>query len=174
MKIIKNILILIGGLSIVLFVVLYLLGDDSPNDSAIQNRENIEATASDFYGTDSTNGSSANGEVRHLSSEEFKQLVADFPSNKNAYIGNGPCVVDFFAGWCGPCKQLSPIIEQMAQKYAGKVSFYKVDIDQASDVSNAYGIQSIPTLFFCADGEINSITGAPDESQLDEMIKQLI
>lgn len=172
MKILKNILILIGCLAIVLFVVFYLLGDDTPNDNTNQNKENIEASADDFYGT-ADNASAANGEVRLLSSEDFKQLVADFSNNKDAYIGNGPCVVDFFAEWCGPCKQLSPIIEQMAQKYAGKVTFYKVDIDQAPEVSNTYGIQSIPTLFFCADGEINSITGAPDESQLDEMIRQL-
>lgn len=173
MKILKNILILIGCLAIVLFVVLYLLGDDTPNDNTNQNKENIEASADDFYGT-ADNASTANAEVRLLSSEDFKQLVADFSNNKDAYIGNKPCVVDFFAEWCGPCKQLSPIIEQMAQKYAGKVTFYKIDIDQAPEVSNAYGIQSIPTLFFCADGEINSITGAPDESQLDEMIRQLI
>lgn len=173
MKSIKTILAVVGGVAVLLLIILLLIPSD---DNATEQGGNAIEPAENYY-SDSNSHSTApehSGEVTHLSSAEFIRLVADYKNDKDTYIGDGPCVVDFFAEWCGPCKQLSPVIEQMAKKYAGKVKFYKVDIDQATEVSNAYGIQSIPTLFFCSGGDIHSITGAPYESELEDMIKQLL
>lgn len=166
---------------VLLFAIALLMPDD---ETATDDATDPAVTsAEDFYGNGNSSaddastpsGSNADGKAIHLNAAQFKRLVADYASsNKNTYIGNGPCVVDFYAEWCGPCKQLSPLLEKMAQKYAGRVTIYKVDIDEAAEVvSNAYGIESIPTLFFCSNGQIESITGVPGEDELDEKISSL-
>lgn len=173
MKNLKNILLGALGMLVLLFLIgIFLSDEETVTDPEV-------TSADEFYGGEGSSdnvpvpstGSQAGGKVVDLNAAQFKRLVADYTSNnKNAYIGNGPCVVDFFAEWCGPCKQLSPILSKMAKKYAGRITFYKVDIDQAGEVSDAYGIESIPTLFFCSDGQIESITGVPDEDELDKKI----
>lgn len=180
MKNLKNILLGAAGALVLLFAIGLFLADDETETTA--DTDPSVTSAEDFYGDNgnaadasaSSGSSNADGKVIHLSAAQFKRLVADYGSgNKNTYIGNGPCVVDFFAEWCGPCKQLSPLLDKMAKKYAGRVTFYKVDIDEAAEVSNAYGIESIPTLFFCSDGQIESVTGAPGEEELDGKISGL-
>ncbi len=92
-------------------------------------------------------------EVVYLSTEDFLTKVCDVTKGEWNYIGNKPCVIDFYATWCGPCRQLSPIIEELASEYKGKVVFYKVDVDKEKNLAAAFGIHSIPTLLFCAKGE---------------------
>lgn len=71
-----------------------------------------------------------------------------------------PVVVDFSAAWCGPCRQLAPIIDDLAREYAGKVKIGKVDIDQSQDVAGTYGIMAVPTvLFFKGGNKVDSLTG---------------
>lgn len=77
-----------------------------------------------------------------------------------------PTVVDFFATWCGPCRQISPLVEQLAVKYSGKINFIQVDVDQASECAAHYDIQAMPTfVFFSAEGrEIDRLVGADPET----------
>lgn len=176
MKTFKTILMICGGLFVLVLLVTLLMPDSEETDS--NNTDPSVTSAEDFYASDNENNikennDNATGSVQYLNTAQFSQLVSNIKDDKNRYIGSGPCVVDFYADWCGPCKELSPIIDKMAKKYAGKVAFYKVDVDQTAEITNAYGIQSIPTLFFCSDGKIESIAGAPDESQLEEMIRNL-
>lgn len=188
----KKVLIFLAGAAsvVILLIALVLVSDSDEGCGDMENIANYDVSqtpASEFYGTD-TNGSSSaedtdsavtdhdkvsDGKVIHITSAQFRQLVADYTSDKNRYIGNRPCIVDFFAEWCGPCKQLSPVLDAMAAKYADKIVIYKVDIDEEPQVAGAYGIESIPTLFFCKDGSMKVTVGAPSANELEDIIKSL-
>jgi thioredoxin 1 len=84
-------------------------------------------------------------------------------------------VVDFWAAWCGPCKIVSPIIEQLAEQYAGKIVFGKVNVDENPYISQRFGIQSIPTLMILKEGEvIDVMVGALPKGQIENRIRQHI
>jgi thioredoxin 1 len=84
-------------------------------------------------------------------------------------------VVDFWAAWCGPCKMVSPIIEQLAEQYAGKIVFGKVNVDENPHISQRFGIQSIPTLMILKEGQvIDVMIGALPKGQIENRIKQHI
>ena len=195
----KVLIFLAGGVCAVIILILavVIVFDDDECCNNIEQAETYDASqtsASEFYGngsgnsaasddTDSGNTSSnessgnasnaSDGRVIHITSKQFRQLVADYKTDKGTYIGNKPCIVDFFAEWCGPCKQLSPILDKMAAKYADKIIIYKVDIDEEPQVAQAYGIESIPTLFFCSNGSMSVTVGAPSQNELEDMIKSL-
>ncbi|MCQ2338299.1 MAG: thioredoxin [Paludibacteraceae bacterium] len=90
-------------------------------------------------------------EVRHITKAEFLQLVWNYEQNPDEWIYEGklPCIVDFYASWCGPCKRLAPILEEIQQEYKGKIVIYKVNTETERELAAAFGIQSIPTLLFC-------------------------
>ena len=86
-----------------------------------------------------------------------------------------PTLVDFFATWCGPCKMMAPIVEEMAKAYAGKVDFYKVDIDKEQELAQTFGIQSIPTfLFIPVKGKPSAQMGAMQKADFEEMVKTVL
>lgn len=89
--------------------------------------------------------------VKYLTKSEFLAKVYNYEKNPTEwkYEGDKPCLIDFYASWCGPCKRLAPILEELAQQYEGEIYIYKVDIDIEMDLATAFGIQSIPTLFIC-------------------------
>lgn len=91
-----------------------------------------------------------NMEVIHLTKAEFLKRVSNYEVNSKEwkYEGKEPCIVDFFATWCGPCKALSPVLDSIAHEYHGKLVVYKVDVDQEEELAAAFGVQSIPTLLF--------------------------
>lgn len=81
-------------------------------------------------------------------------------------------VVDFWAAWCGPCRMVSPVIEQLATEYAGRVSFGKLNVDENPMVSNTFGIQSIPTILVFRDGrQVDGILGAVPKSYIESKFK---
>lgn len=92
------------------------------------------------------------GKTIELTSAEFKTKVADYTSADWKYLGDKPAIVDFYATWCGPCKQLSPVLAELAAQYDGQVVIYKIDIDKQPEVAAAFGVQSIPTLLFIPAG----------------------
>ena len=93
--------------------------------------------------------------VTVLTEEQYKSGVEDFSTSGWEYLGDTPAIVDFYADWCGPCRKLAPIMDELAAEYAGKVRFYKVNVDNAKALSAAYGIRSIPSvLFIPADGGV--------------------
>ena len=101
-----------------------------------------------MMGLVSTQGASAQV-VKEITKSEFTTKVADLEKNKNwKFLGNKPTIIDFYATWCGPCKRLSPIMEQLAKEYNGKVQFYKVDVDKERELATMFGIQSIPSILF--------------------------
>ena len=87
---------------------------------------------------------------------------------------NLPVVVDFWADWCGPCKMMAPVVESLAGKYAGKIDFYKVDIDQESELASVFGISSIPTfLFIPVKGKPSVQMGAMQKEDFEGLIDKI-
>jgi thioredoxin 1 len=86
-----------------------------------------------------------------------------------------PAVVDFWAAWCGPCKMVGPVVEELAKEYEGKVKVAKMDVDQNRQTPAQFGIRNIPTLIFFKGGEVaNTIIGAQPKSAIEEEIKKLL
>ena len=87
-------------------------------------------------------------EVVSLNKAEFLKKVYDFEANPNdwKFEGKRPAIVDFYATWCGPCKALHPVLEELSKEYSGKVDIYQIDVDQEKELAAAFGIRSIPTL----------------------------
>ncbi len=87
--------------------------------------------------------------MQNINTETFKTRVFDFGKSKEwKFAGERPCIVDFYADWCGPCKMLAPVLEELSEKYAGKLDIYKVNTDQEQELAASFGIQSIPSLLF--------------------------
>ncbi len=113
----------------------------------------------------------------HLTTQEFKDKVYDYEADPTSfnYKGDMPAIVDFYATWCGPCRRLGPVLEELAKEYEGKIIIYKVDVDKNLELSQAFGIRSIPTLLYIpAKGQPTISAGAPSKAQLKEIINGLI
>lgn len=87
-------------------------------------------------------------EVIALNKADFLKKVYNYEANPNdwKFEGKRPAIVDFYATWCGPCKALHPILEELSKEYSGKIDIYQIDVDQEQDLAAAFGIRSIPTL----------------------------
>lgn len=86
----------------------------------------------------------------HLDKELFLQKIVDFENNPSVwkYLGNKPSIIDFYAEWCGPCKAVGPVLDELAEEYAGKIDIYKIDVDKEQELAGMFGISSVPTLLF--------------------------
>ena len=86
-----------------------------------------------------------------------------------------PVMVDFFAEWCGPCKMLGPVVEQLASEYEGKVKIFKLNVDSAQNIAAEYGISGVPTVLFFKDGDmVDKFTGALPKAQIEEYINKYV
>lgn len=92
----------------------------------------------------------AKGEVVTLNKAEFLSKVFNYEKNPNQwmYEGNKPCIIDFYADWCGPCKKIAPIMQELAGTYKNDIIIYKVNVDKEKELASAFGIQSIPSILF--------------------------
>ena len=113
----------------------------------------------------------------HLTKDEFLKRVSNYEANPSnwKFLGDKPAVVDFFAQWCGPCKALSPILEEVSNEYEGKVDIYKVDVDEEEELSAAFGIRTIPTLLFIPMNETPKVmVGGLPKNKLKEAIDSIL
>jgi thioredoxin len=87
--------------------------------------------------------------MEHLTKQTFLEKVFDYEKNKDwKFNGELPCIIDFYADWCGPCKMVAPVLEDLSKEYAGKVSIYKVDTEKEQELAAVFGIRSIPSILF--------------------------
>jgi thioredoxin 1 len=107
-----------------------------------------------------------------LSTQDFKDKVFDYTqSNEWKFAGELPAIVDFYADWCGPCKMVAPILEELSEEYAGKINIYKVDTEVEQELSAVFGIRSIPSILFIpADGQPMMQPGALPKDVLKQVI----
>ncbi len=105
-------------------------------------------------------------DVLHVTDDSFEEeiLKSDIPA-----------VVDFWAEWCGPCKMVGPVVEELAKQYAGKIKVASMDVDSNRQTPGKFGIRNIPTLIFFKNGEVaNTVIGAQPKSALEEEINKLL
>ena len=108
----------------------------------------------------------------HLDTDGFTNKVADL-SKEWKYLGDKPAVVDFYADWCGPCKAISPILDEIAKEYAGELYIYKINVDNDPYIADAFNIQAIPTLLFIPmEGRYKVQTGGMSKEELVNKIKE--
>jgi thioredoxin 1 len=114
--------------------------------------------------------------TEQLTKETFLEKVFNFSENKEwKYEGDVPCIIDFYADWCGPCKAIAPVLEVLSEEYAGKINIYKVDTEAEQELSAAFAIRSIPSMLFCPmDGQPQMAQGALPKAELERIIKEVL
>lgn len=114
--------------------------------------------------------------VEHLTKETFKSKVFDYEKNKEwKYEGNIPAIIDFYADWCGPCKMVAPILEELSKEYDGKLNVYKVDTEAERELAGIFGIQSIPSLLFVPkEGQPQMAMGALPKDTFKQAFKEVL
>lgn len=114
--------------------------------------------------------------MEHLTKETFQQKIFDYENNKEwRYSGELPAIVDFYADWCGPCKMVAPILEDLGKKYAGKLNIYKVDTEREQELAAVFGIRSIPSLLFIPkEGKPQMAMGALPKESFVQVIEELL
>jgi len=116
------------------------------------------------------------GKVVHITTKEFKEKVYNYEANKEwKYNGNKPCIVDFYADWCRPCKMIAPILDDLAKEYEGQIVIYKVDTEAERELSAVFGIRSIPSILFVPlDGQPQMAQGALPKESFKDAINSIL
>lgn len=111
-----------------------------------------------------------------LTKETFFEKVFNFEKNSEwKFEGELPCIIDFYADWCGPCKMVAPILEELSEEYSGKINIYKIDTEAEQELAAAFGIRSIPSILFCPkNAQPQMAQGALPKHQLEEIIKDVL
>ena len=114
--------------------------------------------------------------IENLTKETFFEKVFNFEKNKTwKYEGELPAIVDFYADWCGPCKALTPILEDLSNEYEGKIIIYKIDTEAQKELAAAFGIRSIPSMLFCPKkDEPQMAHGALPKNQIEKIINEVL
>jgi len=114
--------------------------------------------------------------LEHLTKDTFLTKVFDYENNKEwNYAGELPCLIDFYADWCGPCKMVAPILEELAEEYKGKINIYKIDTEEEQELAGVFGIRSIPSLLFCPkEGQPQMAMGALPKDTFRKAIDDIL
>ncbi len=114
--------------------------------------------------------------VEHLTLDTFKAKVFNFTDNKEwKFEGQIPCIIDFYADWCGPCKMVAPILEELSKEYDGKLNVYKVNTEEQRELAGVFGIQSIPSLLFVPkEGQPQMAMGALPKETFIQAFKDVL
>ena len=114
--------------------------------------------------------------MENLSKETFKEKVFDFEAEKEwNFKGDKPCIIDFYADWCGPCKMVVPVLEELSKEYDGKVDIYKIDTEKERELSTMFGVQSIPSILFVPkEGQPQMAKGALPKQSFVKAIEEVL
>lgn len=115
-------------------------------------------------------------DVRYLTTAQFLERVFDYKNNKDwKFKGDKPCVIDFYTTWCGPCKRLAPIMEELSQTYCDQVVFYKVDTERERELAYLFGINSIPqVLYIPMEGKPMLLQGLYPKENIVQIIEEFL
>ncbi|MBU0489900.1 MAG: thioredoxin fold domain-containing protein [Bacteroidetes bacterium] len=148
-------------------------GEDTENAKK-DSTANVVADEKDVVIVDTTKSVAT---VQYLTTTDFKKKVFDYDVSKDwKFEGELPCIVDFYTDWCKPCKQVAPIMDELAKEYEGKVNFYKVNTDKEKEVSAVMGIRSIPAILFCPqdNGQPQMAEGAMPKEAYVQYINEIL
>lgn len=123
------------------------------------------------------NKTSETGKVIKLNKEEFLKKVFNYEKSSHEwkYEGNKPAIIDFYADWCGPCRKVAPVLEELAKEYDGKIVVYKVDTEKDKELAQKFGIQSLPSLLFVPmNGKPQMAVGAIPKDDLKKAIDEFL
>lgn len=111
-----------------------------------------------------------------LTKKDFIEKVFDYENKQEwDFQGEIPAIIDFYADWCGPCKALAPVLEELSEAYEGKIKIYKVDTEAEQELSAIFGIRSIPSMLFCPKGEDPQMAhGALPKGQIEKIIGDVL
>ncbi len=114
--------------------------------------------------------------LEHLTKETFKEKVFNYEQNKEwKFEGTRPCLIDFYADWCGPCKMVAPILEELQKEYGDRLDIYKVDTEDQRELASMFGIQSIPSLLFVpVDAQPQMAMGALPKQTFEQAISEVL
>ena len=114
--------------------------------------------------------------LEHLTTETFKEKVFNYENNKEwKFEGEIPAIIDFYADWCGPCKTVAPILEELQAEYGEKLNIYKVNTEEQKELSSVFGIQSIPSLLFIPkEGQPQMAMGALPKETFKQAISEVL
>lgn len=114
--------------------------------------------------------------MEHLTKETFLEKVFNYEQNQEwKFEGKLPCLIDFYADWCGPCKMVAPVLEELSKEYDGKINIYKIDTEAQQELAGAFGIRSIPSLLFCPmDDQPQMAQGALPKATLKQVIEEVL
>lgn len=114
--------------------------------------------------------------TEELTKERFLECVFNFEENKEwKYEGALPCIIDFYADWCGPCQSLAPVLEELSESYKGKLLIYKVNTEVEQELAGAFGIRSIPSMLFCPmEHSPQMVQGALPKPELQRIIQEVL
>lgn len=115
-------------------------------------------------------------DVVYLTTDNFKSYIFDYTKEKDwKYMGDKPCVIDFYTTWCGPCKRLAPIMDELSQKYCNQVRFYKADTEKERELAYIFNISSIPqVLYIPVEGKPMILKGLYPKEQIIEIIDEFL
>ncbi len=114
--------------------------------------------------------------LEHLTKETFKEKVFNFELNKEwKYEGKTPCMIDFYADWCGPCKMVAPVLEELQKEYGENIVIYKVNTEIERELASMFGVQSIPSLLFVpVEGQPQMAMGALPKATFEKAIADVL
>jgi len=115
-------------------------------------------------------------DVVYLTTEQFRERIFDYKENRDwVFKGDRPCVIDFYTTWCGPCKRLAPIMEELSQTYCDLVTFYKADTERETELAYVFGINSIPqVLYIPAEGKPLMLKGLYPKEEIVRIIDEFL
>ncbi|GAB1403551.1 thioredoxin [Lentimicrobium sp.] len=156
-------------LTAVLAAGIMIIGCSSSNGNS-QNTDNKSATGT-------TTANTEQGKVIQMNKAMFLDKVFNYEENPDTWVykGDKPCIIDFYADWCGPCKKVAPIMAELAAEYKDEIVVYKVDTDKEKELAQVFGIRSIPSILFCpAEGQPQMTMGALPKTEFNKLVQTVL